>query len=715
MPTVRLLFSLALGALLSLQTALAAPPTPSQASPVTPTPSRPADPLHAWVGLNDGSSLDNWVQWHIAEERRLVAQLLAVSGPRTTANTLALYDQAQFELTLAGNETYILFSTSSEKPVRDKAQALLQVLSAEGTSLSLNQGVYNALTALDLSAANPATRYYKDRTLLEYRLAGVDKDAATRAHLHQLLDRATDLSLKFSRVVNDDVRKVPVHAAAELDGLPADYIAHHKPSADGTITLTTDSPDMTPVMSYAKDPALRRAMYVAYQNRGYPANTQNLRDLLDVRQQIASTLAFPHWADLATADMMIGSAANMKTFLNQVDEASRSRAQREFNLLQTFVHQQDPAVTAISTADASYWNEQYRRAKFDFDSQSVRPYFPYEAVEGGILATAARLFHVEFRRVPDAPVWDPAVHAYDVLDAGQKAGRIYLDMHPRPGKDKWFSESSLIPGQLGKQLPEAALICNFPGGTPGDPGLMQYGDVVTFFHEFGHMMHEVLGGKQQWAGQSGITMERDFVEAPSQMLEEMFHDPAILQSFARNYKTGEVLPTAVIDRMNRASYVGRAGWVQSQLFYSTYSLQVHDEDPAAVHFDTLWEQDQAHFSPYQPVNDVHPYAAFTHLVGYTSNYYTYVLDKVIAVDFYAQFDPKNVLDGPSALRYRKAVLEPGSSKPAAELVQDFLGRPQKIDALEHWMDREFEPAPQSFHSTQPLPTPAASPSRTPAP
>ena len=387
----------------------------------------------------------------------------------------------------------------------------------------------------------------------------------------------------------------------------------------------------------------------------------------------------------------MGSAAKMKTFLNEVDEASRSRAEKEFTQIKAYVAATDPKAAAnLTQSDSGYWNEQFRRAKYDFDSQSVRPYFAYAAVESGILKTAARLFHVEFRLAPDAAVWDPAVHAYDVYDAGKKEGRIYLDMHPREGKDKWFSESQLVAGKKGVQLPEATLICNFSGGVAGDPGLMQFSEVVTFFHEFGHMMHEVLGGRQRWAGQSGVSTEGDFVEAPSQMLEEMFHDPHILQSFAKHYQTGEVLPAATIERMNRADYFGRANWVQRQLMFSTYALQVHDEDPLKVDLDALLRQDEERFNPYKFIDGTYFYASFTHLTGYSSNYYTYVLDKVIAVDFFSQFDEKNLLDGPAALRYRKAVLEPGSSKPAAELVQDFLGRPQSLDALKTWMDKEFE-------------------------
>lgn len=654
---------------------------------------RPVDPLHAWVGLKDASGLEAWVQWHLGEEKRLIAELEAVKGKRTVENTLALYDEAAMHLGIAGNQAYILFSVYPTKAIRDKGQALAQVVSAEVTGLALNQAVYAALKAVDVSAADAVTKHYADRLLLAYRLGGVDKDEATRAKVRKLQDEMTEISLTFSRNVQDDVRTVQVKDASELDGLPADYIARHKPGPDGTLKLTTDSPDFTPVMSYAKNAALRRKMFLAYNDRAYPVNKAVLMNLLRVRQEMATTLGFETWADLATADMMMGSAGKMKVFLGEVDEASRGRAEKEFARIKTFVAEKDAKAAAdLTQSDSGYWNEQFRRAAYDFDSQSVRPYFAYAEVEAGILKTAARLFHVEFRQATDAVVWDPAVHAYDVYDTGKKEGRIYLDMHPRDGKDKWFSESQLVPGKKGVQLPEATLICNFSGGVAGDPGLMEFGEVVTFFHEFGHMMHEVLGGRQRWAGQSGVSTEGDFVEAPSQMLEEMFHDPHILQSFAKHYQTGEVLPVETIDRMNRASYFGRASAMQRQVMFATYALQVHNEAPAKVDLDALWRQDAERYNPYKFVDGTYFYASFTHLTGYSSNYYTYVLDKVIAVDFFSQFDEKNLLDGPAALRYRKAVLEPGSSKPAAELVKDFLGRPQSLEALKAWMDKEFEVA-----------------------
>ncbi|MGH9616985.1 MAG: M3 family metallopeptidase [Acidobacteriaceae bacterium] len=657
----------------------------------------PLDPLHAWYVGNDPALLETWVNQRLTAEQADVNKLVAVTGPRTVENTLRPYDDAVNELALAGQESYVMFAVGDTAPLRDKAQAMEGKVSSAGTDLSLNRMVYRALAAIPTPKNDPATRHYLERTLLEYRLSGVDKDDATRTKIRQLQDKITSVSLTFNRNIDDDVRKVTA-TRAELDGLPADYIARHKPDANGIYTLTTNPPDAFPVFSFDSNAGLRLRMYLAYTQRAYPKNKPVLMDLLEARQQLATTLGYATYADLATADQMIGSAKNVKALLDRVNAASRGPAAKEYALLLAFAKTRQPGLTNISLADARYWAEQYRRAHYDFDAQSVRPYFPYKEVQAGILKTAARLFHVEFRAVPDAKVWDPSVSTFDVYDnaspnKGKKLGRIYLDMHPRPGKDKWFSTAPLVPGIAGRQLPEGALICNFPGGTASDPGLMQYDDVVTFFHEFGHLMHYVIGGQNQWAGTNAFNVEGDFIEAPSQMLEEIFHDYDALAPFAKNYKTGATIPRRLVDRMNAADAYGRGSWVQAQLLYSTYSLQLHDRPPSDVNLDALLRQDYAKFEPETFVDGDRMYASFTHLAGYASNYYTYVLDKVIALDFFSQFDKNNLLDGPTAMRYRRAVLEPGATKPATELVKDFLGRPRNIDALKAWMNVEFQTAP----------------------
>jgi thimet oligopeptidase len=269
-------------------------------------------------------------------------------------------------------------------------------------------------------------------------------------------------------------------------------------------------------------------------------------------------------------------------------------------------------------------------------------------------------------------------------------GRFYLDMHPRPGKYTHDEMAPILDGVRGKQLPEAILICNLPTPTATDPGLMDYDDVVTFFHEFGHLMHHILGGQQQWAGISGISMEADFVEAPSQMLEEWMHSPQVLATFARNYKTGEPIPAELVARMNRASAFGRANYVTQQIAYAAISHDMYKSNPEDVDPRTVCLSDMQKFSPLKISPDSgNFYASFDHLAGYSSAYYTYMWDLVIAEDFFQQFDQNNLLAGPTPMRYRRLVLEPGGSVSANDLVKNFLGRQQNMMALQKWMNQEF--------------------------
>ena len=643
---------------------------------------------HAWEGAGDPAALDAWVHEHMRRADAEVAGLLAVKGARTLQNTLRPYDNALNELDYAIYQASLLYGVGASKELRDKAQELTQVANAALTALSLNQPVYKALAAVP-SPGDAATRHYLERTLLEYRLAGVDKDDATRARIKALQDKITEAGLAYERTVHDDVRTVVVDKS-QLDGLPPDYLASHAPDAQGRVKITTDPPDNWPAAKFSNSADLRRKVYLSYEQRGYPANTDILRGLLARRQELAQLLGYPTWADLAMADQMIGSPAKLADFLKQIDDASREPGAREMAQLLAFAKQRDPSISAITRADVRYWQEQYRRAKFDFDSQSVRPYFPYPQVERGVIATASRLFHVEIRPVTGVPAWHPSVTTYDVFEGARKLGRVYLDMHPREGKDKWFSSSPVTAGVAGRQLPEGALVCNFPGGSAGDPGLMQYGDVVTFLHEFGHLMHHIIGSQNAFAGEGGFLVEGDFIEAPSQMLEEFFHDYGVLTTLARHYQSGEVLPKDLFARMIRADTFGRAYDQQAQLLYTAVSLDYHTLPPASLDFDAVYQKDFARFNSTAFVPGDRFWASFTHLNGYSSNYYTYVLDKVIALDFFAQFDSKDLLGGPAGMRYRSTVLAPGATKPAMQLVRDFLGREMNLAAYRRWMLAEFE-------------------------
>ena len=659
----------------------------------------PADPvaavsvcneLHAWEcdGAYSAESLSAWVSARLAAHEAALAALLAIDTPRTPENTLRLYDAALEQLSLAGAQAGVLNSVAADKAVRDQAQREAQRVAMAGSALSLNRGVYDALASMRIDQCNAATTHYVERTLLGYRLAGVDKDAETRNYLQKLHEKATQLSLQFSRNIQEGAKTITT-TQTELDGLPRDYLDRHQPDADGRITLSTDQPDMQPVMTFAASPALRQRMFLAYNTRAYPANKELLEQLLATRQEIAAILGFRSWADLATADQMMGSAANVRAFLAKLDDASREGAAREVERVLEFARRRQPGLKNIDITSRGYWYEQFRRSTYDFDSQSVRPYFPYAKVEAGILETAARLFKVEFRP-SSTRAWDPAVSVFEVHEGGKRVGRFYLDMHPREGKDKWFSAHPVVTGVRGRYLPEAALICNFPGGEPSDPGLMQYSDVVTFFHEFGHLMHALLGGHTEWAGVSGFATEGDFIEVPSQMLEEFFRDEKLLQSFAKHYQTGETLPSEIIRKMKKAGSFGRADGMRTQLYYTTLSLDLHDQDPAGIDLDRTIKELYRRFQPWTWLEGNRMYCSFGHLTGYSSNYYTYAFDKVIALDFFAQFDPADLLGCDAGARYRKTVLEQGGSRPGRQMVRDFLGRDEEFQAFTRWLNEEFE-------------------------
>jgi thimet oligopeptidase len=642
-----------------------------------------------WTSKPDIAAFEKIENDRLAAGQRAIDTMLAAKGPRTIENTLVPFDEAIRQNSSAGYFAALMEQVHPEAGFRDHATAMLTKASAAQTAIALNHDVYNALAALDLSKADSATKYYVQRQLLEFRLAGVDKDDATRARLKKLNDQATEEQSMFDRNIADGQNVVEADPS-ELDGLPQDYIDRHKPGANDKVRITTEYPDAFPVFTFAKSNSLRRRVTVAFLTRAYPKNQEVLTSLLKRRYEIATLLGYSNWADYNAADKMIAKGHNIADFIQQVRDASRPLAEREFEMLLAEKQKTDPGAKEIWDYERSYLSEQVRRTKFDFDSQSVRPYFPFMQVKQGILDAAAELFQVAFQQEQNVPSWDPAVETWIVIDHGKPIGRFYLDMHPRPGKYSHAEMAPVLDGIHGKQLPEAILVCNFPAPTADDPGLMDYGDVQTFFHEFGHLMHHILGGQQPWAGISGISMESDFVEAPSQMLEEWIRSPQVLARFARHYKTGESIPADLVVRMNRASAFGRGAWADRQNALTAISYDVYKTKPEAVDLDKVTLDDNRTYTLFTPLPETHMWASFGHLGGYSSAYYTYLWDKVISEDFFLQFDHKNLLAGDALMKYRRVVLEPGGSMSANDLVKNFLGRPQNMTAFQHWLGEEFD-------------------------
>jgi thimet oligopeptidase len=620
------------------------------------------------------------------DRARAEAARAQAAGAGDVAGTLRAFDAAFAALGEAASRASLARNVHPEPRMRDVAEAAEQEVDALSTELSLDRGLYDALSAVDASGEDGATRHLVAKSLRDFRRAGVDRDEATRARVRQLREELVRIGQEFGRNIKDDVRRLSLDPA-DLEGLPEDWRRAHAPGADGKVTVTTDNTDYVPFMTYARSEPAREALWRLYRLRGHPGNLDVLSRMLTRRAELARVLGYPSWAAYVTEDKMIGSAEAAGEFVEKISGAAEARMRRDHAQLLARKQRDVPGATRVEPWDSAYLQERVKAEQYGFDSQSVRPYFEYGRVKDGVLDVTGRLFGIGYRRVV-APVWHPDVEVYDVLEGEALLGRVYLDMHPRDGKYKHYAQFTLASGQKDVRLPEGVLVCNFPRPAPGAPALMEHGDVKTFFHEFGHLLHHVLGGHTRWAGQSGVATEWDFVEAPSQMLEEWVWDPGVLAGFARHVETGEPIPAELVRRMKAADEYGKGLMVRQQMFYAATSLELHRRDPAGLDTTALVAEMQERYTPFRHVDGTYFHESFGHLDGYSAIYYTYMWSLVIAKDLFGPFRQAGLMSPEPALRYRRAILEAGGSKPAAELVKDFLGRPSSFDPYEQWLNAE---------------------------
>lgn len=594
------------------------------------------------------------------------------------------YDSAVALLADAAARASLARSVHPDEAMRTAASSCETEVEKALTELTLDRGIYDRMSALDLAAADDGTRYYVQKTLRDFRRAGVDKDAATRAKVQALREELVKLGQQFDENIASDVRSLEVDPK-DLDGLPEDFKRAHPAGANGRVTLTTNNTDYQPFLTYSTSATARAAMWKLYRQRGHPKNVPVLKRMLEARQELATVLGFPTWADYITGDKMIGTRRNVGDFIDRIVAAADARMKADYAAVLARRARDVPGAVTVDAWDSGYYQEKVKAEQYNFDSQSVRPYFEYARVKAGVMDITSRMFGITYRPVKDAAVWHADVDVYDVLEGGRLLGRIYLDMFPRDNKYKHYAQFTLTNGKRGRTLPEGVLVCNFP--RPGaEPALMQHSDVETFFHEFGHLLHHVLGGHTRWAGVAGVATEWDFVEAPSQMLEEWVWTPETLQTFATHYQTGQPIPTDLVRRMRAADEFGKGLFVRQQMFYASLSLQLHSREPKSIDMPKLVAELQERITPYRFVENTYFEESFTHLNGYSAIYYTYMWSLVIAKDMFTVFSRDGLMNADAARRYRTRVLEPGGSQPAADLVRQFLDRPYSFKAFEDWLN-----------------------------
>jgi thimet oligopeptidase len=630
----------------------------------------PADDDLAWLEW-----LDTRVEDHLALARTLVDGLKA-QPPVSGVGRLRAWDDVNRAV---GNVFAVASLTKETHPaeeVRSRGERAEQDAQRLVTAFGLDPELYEVLAGVDPEPLDEPARRFLALTLRDFRRAGVDRDHPVRERLRHLSERETDASQRFSRNIREGRRTVAVEPA-QLAGLPVDFVDAHPPDESGRVVLTTEYPDYLPVMTFAQDRAVRAAMLAAFLNRAWPENDPVLAELLELRREHAHLLGYDGWPSFDAEVKMIGKGPAIAEFVDRISELATGAARRDYDVLLARVRQDHPDVQAVDSTDKTFYAEVVRRERFDVDAQEVRRYFDFDKVRRGLLDVTGRLFGLEYVEVADAPVWHADVTAYDVHERGEQLGRIYLDLHPRPDKYSHAAQFTLVSGLAGRQLPEGVLVCNFPRG------LMEHDDVVTLFHEFGHLVHHVLAGRQEWSRFSGVATEWDFVEAPSQMLEEWAWDPSVLGSFATD-AGDEPIPAALVERMRAANEFGKGYQARTQMFYAAVSYHLHRDVPDDLTGTVRRLQERYDRFGYVP--GTHFHASFGHLDGYTSAYYTYMWSLVIAKDLFSAFG-EDLFDEATARRYRDRVLAPGGTKDAADLVEDFLGRPYGFEAFEAWLDR----------------------------
>ncbi|MBI2038676.1 MAG: Zn-dependent oligopeptidase [Candidatus Niyogibacteria bacterium] len=607
-------------------------------------------------------------------------EALSFTGPRTVANTLDPFEDLLIALTNASNLSF-LRHVHPRADIRQAAERLQLDTQVFLTSVFTDSNLYGFIRAVDASAEDPETRRFHEKTLEDFLRSGADKDEKTRIRISELLNELTRLGQEFDRNIQADVPSISM-AVHEADGLPDPWKEAH-PIKDGKIDVSTQYSDLIPFMKYAHSAEARRRLYHENLNRA-PGNEAVFHQIMKARQELARLLGHATYADYATEDKMTGSSAAVRAFLDHMDRVTREPARRDHEALLREKQKDHPGATEFHPWEVLYYEERLRQSRFASNAFSFEPYFEYGRVRDVILAMTGALFGVSFV-LEDAPVWHPDVQCYAVYAGKKLLGRFYLDMHPRADKYTHAMCVEIFAGIRARQIPEAVLVCNFQGGAEHQgPALLQYEDVETFLHEFGHVLHFIFGGGVRRFRLSGFNVEWDFVEAPSQMLEELLSDENVLRTMTRHHETGEPVPRDAARKMIAAREIGKGSDARRQVSLALYSLETHMRDAATLDLEAMWRDMCAQFSFTAYPDGTHFWWSFGHLNEYSALYYTYLWSSVIAKDLWTAFRPKP-LDSAVAARYRAMVLEPAGTKNAALLVSDFLGRPYSFDAFAEWL------------------------------
>jgi thimet oligopeptidase len=616
---------------------------------------------------------------------------------RTFANTVAAMDAAYADFSDAVTPLTFMKDVSSKKDVREKADALNKKIQDHLIGLAAREDIYRAVkdyAAKGEALDGPRTKLLADM-LRDFKRNGLELAPEKRARLTEIQRKLVELQNGFDNNLTSQKEKLEV-LREQLEGAPEDFVKNLEASPNGAdrALVTLDYPTYEAFMNTVKNPALRQRLEFVFNNQAAEKNTRILEEALPLRHELAGLLGYPSYAHYAIDGRMAKAPEPVLAFLNRIRDLVAPKAVSEQKDLLELKRMDLPKAEKLYNwdlpgevgAQLGYYLEQQKKSKFDLDPEEVREYFPVDRVVEQTMELYQELFGVKFREIPigkEAPseaAWHPEVRLFEVRDAatGQRLAHFYLDLYPRDNKYGHMAEFGVLGGRRladgSYREPAAAMVGNFTKPTAEKPGLMSFGEVETFFHEFGHVMHATLT-RAEFAGQAGTSVARDFVEAPSQMLENFVTQPEVLNRLSGHYKDQtKKLPKELLDKMIAAGKVGQAIGTLRLIALSALDLAYHSS-PVPADTTALLEKVFVETGYLAPTPGTHFQARWGHIMGgYEAGYYGYLWSRVFAQDIFSRFEKEGVLNPAVGADYRRTILEKGGSEDEEQLLMQFLGR-----------------------------------------
>ena len=597
-------------------------------------------------------------------------------------------DEALAQISLGYGRGAFMGHVHPDRAVRDAGSAAEEQLAKWRVELPFREDLYQSLLAFsetaDAAALTGERRRLLDHWLREFRRAGQQLAPEQRAELRGLRARLVELEVAFQRAIGEFRDGIDL-APDDLAGLARSFVERLPPGdTPGTRRVTLAYPDVGPFLEQSSRRDLRERLEFREWNKAAAENRPVLEEVLRLRRRMADLLDYPSWAPYAMEVRMAGEPSAVDRFYADLVPRVQDVARNEFRVMRGALLA-ETGDEVLRPWDVRYYENVLRRSTYGVEPEKVSEYLPLDRVWAGLFEITGDVFGLDYRPVPDAQAWHPDVRLYEILDraSGHRLAFAYADLFPREGK---FTHAAAFPLVVAHRdaggrrvVPVSAIVANFTPPSAGKPALLRHEEVVTLFHEFGHILHMSLS-QAEFSRFSGAETESDFVEAPSQIMEHWSWNPGVLERFARHYETGEAIPPELVARLAAARKLNVAVKTLRQAYFGRLDLAFHGE-VEAIDADRVNREAYAvtglpfHEGTFFP-------ASFGHLLGgYDAGYYGYLWSRVYGDDMFSRFETEGILSPRVGADYRREILEPNGSDDAAVLLRRFLGREPSNEAF----------------------------------